>query len=149
MCVSERDLRAAQEDAEYYRNQADELRERERERADESRRQAKEDMRRRLPSNRLYHGEVTDFSDAVNCHIAACEQEITSAHPDDDDVMRKTIESCNRTMSESIAEAKRAREIYDRITAETENRIVEALNEAGLTDWARCLQNDDYSPMAI
>lgn len=149
MCVSQQALDTARGDAEYYRAEAETLRQREREREDELRRHAKEEMRRRLPSNRLYHGEVTDFSEAVTCHIAACQQEITTPYADDDDDTRRITESCNRTMRESIAEATRAQEIYDRITAETENRIVQALNEAGLNDWAQCLENDDYSPMAI
>lgn len=149
MCVSERELREAKDDAEYYRNQTEELQQRERDRADERRRQTKEDMRRRLPTNRLYHGDVTDFSEAVGCHIAACENEITSPQPDDDESMRKTIEHCNQTMSESIAQANKARQIYDQITAETEARIVEALTTAGLTEWAECLESGDYSPMAI
>jgi len=149
MCVSQRDLDTARQDAEYYRGEAEQLREREREREDERRRQAKEDMRRRLPTNRLYHGDVTDFSEAVGCHIAACQNEITSPHPGDDDDMIRTIEHCNQSMSESIAQANKARQIYDQITAETETRIVEALTSAGLTEWAECLESGDYSPMAI
>jgi hypothetical protein len=47
--------------------------------------------------------------------------------------MRRTIERCNTTMTESITRAKQARHIYDQITAETRTRISEALTNAGLT----------------
>ena len=149
MCVSPRELQTARDDADYYRTQAETLRQREHDRADQLRREAKDAMRRGQPSNRLYHGDVTDFSDAVNCHITACQHEIEIPRPDDDEDMRRTIERCNTTMTESITRAKQARHIYDQITAETRTRISEALTNAGLTDWAECLDTGDYSPMAI
>lgn len=52
-------------------------------------------------------------------------------------------------MNESIAQANKARQIYDQITAETEARIVQALTDAGLSEWAECLESGDYSAMAI
>jgi hypothetical protein len=149
MCVSQRELDTARQDVEYYRDEAEQLRDRERERQEEQRRQAQESMQRRTPSNRLFNGEVTDFADAVRCHIAACEAEMTTLRPDEGEEMRKTIESCNQTMREAITRANQARQIYDRITAETETRIVEALQAAGLTEFADCLESGDYSPMAI
>lgn len=149
MCVSQRELQTARDDADYYRTQAETLRQREHDRTDQLRREAKDAMRRGQPSNRLYHGDVTDFSDAVNCHITACQHEIEIPRPDDDEDMRRTIERCNTTMTESITRAKQARHIYDQITAETRTRIAEALKNASLTDWAECLETGDYSPMAI
>lgn len=149
MCVDLRELQTALLDADYYRSEADRLGELERRRTDQVRRTAIDEMRRRQPSNRLYNGDVTTFSDAVSCHITACEHEIETAWPDDDDDMRRTIERCNVTMRESISRANQARAIYDQITAETTKRISDALTHAGLTDWAECLETGDYSSMAI
>lgn len=116
----------------------------------EGRDRQREEMRWRAnPSNRLYNGEVNDFGEAVRCHVAACWQEITSPAPDDDEHMRSTIESCNKTMNESIAQAHRAKEIYDQITSETEQRIAEALRAEDLDEWADALTSGDYSRMAI
>ena len=149
MCVDQRALQTALLDADYYRSEAGRLRELERRRTDQVRRTGIDEMRRRQPSNRLYNGDVTTFSDAVSCQITACEQEIEPVWPDDDDVLRRTIERCNGTMRESISRANQARAIYDQIMAETTNRISDALTHAGLTDWAECLDTGDYSSMAI
>ncbi len=149
MCVDQRELKIALDDVDYYRSETDRLRELERDRTDELRRKANDEMRRRVPSNRLYNGDVTDFSDAVSCHISACEHEIETPRSDDDEEMRRTIERCNTTMKESIRRANHARAIYAQITAETKTRISEALTNAGLTDWAECLESGDYSSMAI
>jgi hypothetical protein len=149
MCVDQKELRTALEDVDYYRTEAERLRERDRDRDTQLRRKTNDEMRRRQPSNRLYNGDVTDFSDAVSCHISACEQEMQTPRPDDDDDMRRTIERCNTTMRESISRAKQAHAIYDQITAETKTRISDALTNAGLTDWAECLNSGDYSSMAI
>jgi hypothetical protein len=113
------------------------------------RREREEERRRQTPSNRLYHGDVTGFGEAVDCHIAACQQEITSPEPGDSEDLRATIERCNNTMNKSISEASRAKEIYHQITSETEARIAQALRVEGLTDWAECLESGDYSSMAI
>lgn len=149
MCVDQRELQTALLEADYYRSEAERLRELERGRTDQLRRKANDEMRRCQPSNRLHNGDVTDFSDAVSCHISACQQEIDVPRPDDDEEMRRTIEHCNTTMRESISRAKQARALYDHITAETKTRISEALTNAGLTDWAECLESGDYSSMAI
>lgn len=127
-----------------------EERERQQERERREREQQRIEARRRAsPSNRLYNGEVADFDDAVRCHVAACQQEITSPAADDDEDMRQTIENCNQTLNKSIAQAHRARAIYDQIASETEKRIAEALRSESLNDWANCLESGDYSPMAV
>ena len=149
MCIDQRELQRAREDAEYYRDQAERLRELDGNRTRQLHLKAQDEMRRRQPSNRLYNGDVTDFSEAVSCHISACEQEIEIPRSDDDEDMRKTIERCNTTMRESITRARQARTIYEQITTETNLRISEALTDAGLTEWAECLIAGDYSSMAI
>ena len=149
MCTDQRQLQTARDDAEYYRNEVERLRELERDRTHQLRLKANDERRRRQPSNRLYNGDVTDFSDAVSCHISACEHEIESPRVDDDEDMRRTIERCNTTMRESISRAKQASAIYEQITAETHIRISQALTDAGLSDWAECLVTGDYSSMAI
>lgn len=116
---------------------------------DERDRQRAEARRRANPSNRLYNGEVADFDEAVNCHVAACQQEITSPDADDSEEMRKSIEHCNQSLTESMTRARRAQSVYDQITSETEKRIAEALRAEGLDDWATCLESGDYSRMAI
>ena len=123
MCVSPRELQTARDDADYYRTEAKALRQREHDREDQLRREAKDAIQRGQPSNRLYHGDVTDFSDAVNCHISACQNEIELPRHDDDEDIRRTIERCNTTMTESITRAKQALHIHDQITAETRTRI--------------------------
>lgn len=140
----ERDDLRDQLDAERDRREREAQRER-----DERERQRAEFRRRANPSNRLYNGEVSDFGEAVRCHVAACQQEITSPDADDNEEMRRSIESCNKSMSESINQARRAQAIYDRITSETEKRIAEALRAEDLDDWATCLESGDYSRMAI
>ena len=149
MCIDQRELQAARIDAEYYRNEAERLQELDRNRTHELRRKTNDEFRRRQHSNRLYNGEVTDFSDAISCHISACEHEIETPQFDDDEDMRRTIERCNTTMRESISRAKQASAIYEQITAETNLRISQALIDLGLTDWAECLIAGDYSSMAI
>ena len=149
MCVDQRELQTARDEADYYRSEAERLGELERDRSDQLHRKANDELRRRQPSNRLYYGDVTDFSDAIACHISACQQEIETPRLDDDDDMRRTIESSNRSMRESINRAKQARHIYERITAETKSRISEELTNDDLTDWAECLESGDYSSMAI
>ena len=119
MCIDQRQLQRARDDAEYYRDEAERLQELDRNRTLQLRRKTNHETRRRQPSNRLYNGDVTDFSDAVSCHISACEHEIELPRFDDDEDMRRTIESCNTTMRESISRARQARAIYERITAET------------------------------
>lgn len=138
------------EDIRYQQELESERQYREQVRERENRQREREEARRRaMPSNRLYHGEVTDFREAVRCHVAACEQEIVSPLADDDEEMRRTVERCNKTMSESILRAQKAGETYDRITRETHARIAEALRAAGLEEWATCLESGDYSSMAI
>lgn len=127
----------------------EERRRRQRREHEEAEERRKEIQRRANPSNRLYNGEVVDFDEAVLCHVAACQREITSPAADDGEGMREAIESCNRSMGESIAQAHRAQAIYDQITSETEKRIGEALRAEGLDDWATCLESGDYSRMAI
>jgi hypothetical protein len=142
----QRELEDAQYDAERYRDEAERLRRRENERHAEQERQRKENRQRNDPSNRLYNGDVTDFREAVNCHVAACQREIT---PITDDADRELSEKCNAAMREGIANANKAREIFDRITKETDARIIDELRAAGLTEWADCLASGDYSSMAI
>ena len=149
MCIDQRQLQTARNDAEYYRNKADRLQELERNRTHQLRRKTNDEMRRRQPSNRLYNGEVTEFSDAVSCHISACEHELETPRFDDEEDMRRTIERSNTTMRESISRAKQASAIYEQITKEHDIRISQALTDAGLTDWAECLVAGDYSSMAI
>jgi len=76
MCIDQRQLQSAREDAEYYRNETEWLRELDRRRTQQVRLEANDEMRRRQPSNRLYNGDITSFSDAVSCHISACQHEI-------------------------------------------------------------------------
>ena len=143
-------IKRERDDLRYQLDQERDDRERRERQEREQRDRQREEIRRRAnPSNRLYNGEVEDFGEAVRCHVAACRQEITSPAPDDDEDMRRTIESCNKTMNESIAQAHRAKEIHDQITSETEQRIAEALRTEGLDDWATCLESGDYSRMAI
>ena len=149
MCIDQKQLQRARDDADYYRDQAERLQELDRNRTTDLRRKTNDEIRRRRPSNRLYNGDVTDFSDAISCHISACEHEIEIPRFDDDEDMRRTIESCNTTMRESISRARQAHAIYERIIAETNIRISQALTDAGLTDWAECLVAGDYSSMAI
>ena len=149
MCIDQRQLQTARDDAEYYRNEAERLKELDRNRTHQLRLKTNDDMRRRQPSNCLYNGEITDFSDAVSCYISACEHEIETPQFVDDEGMRRTIERCNTTMRESISRAKQASAIYKQITAETNIRISQALTDAGLTEWAECLVAGDYSSMAI
>ena len=149
MCIDQRELQRARTDAEYYRNETERLQELDRKHTHELRRTTNDEMRRRQPSNRLYNGEVTDFSEAVSCHISACQHEIDTPQFDDDEDMRRTIERCNTTMRESISRARQASAIYEQITAETNIRISQALIDVGLTDWAECLVAGDYSSMAI
>jgi len=149
MCIDQRQLQTARYEADYYRNEAERLQELDRNRTHQLRRKTNDEMRRRQPSNRLYNGDVTDFSDAVGCHIAACEHEIEAPRCDDDEDMRRTIERSNTTMRESISRAKQASAIYEQITKENNIQISHALTDAGLTDWAECLVAGDYSSMAI
>lgn len=143
-------IKRERDDLQFQLDREREDRERRQQREREEREQQRIEQRRRAnPSNRLYNGEVEDFGEAVRCHVAACRQEITSPAPDDDEDMRRTIESCNQTMNESIAQAHRAKEIYDQITSETESRIVEALRTEDLDAWADALASGDYSRMAI
>lgn len=143
----ERDeLKREVEEARYEAERESERRDRERQ---TQRQEREQERRRQLPSNRLYNGDVTDFEEAVQCHIAACEQEVAIPEPDDSDGLRDTITRCNQTMRESIGRAGRARAVYQRITAETEERITAALRDEGLEEWATCLESGDYSSMAI
>lgn len=143
-------VRRERDDLRHQVEQEREERERRQRREREEHEQQRLEQRRRAnPSNRLYNGEVSDFHEAVRCHVAACEQEVMSPDQDDDEEMRRTIESCNKTMGEAISRAYRANAIYDRITRETNERIAEALRTEGLDDWADALSNGDYSRMAI
>jgi hypothetical protein len=143
-------VKRERDDLRYQLDQERDDRERRQQREREERDQQRAEMRRRAnPSNRLYSGEVEDFTEATRLHAAACQQEITRPAPDDNEEMRKTIESCNRTMSESISQALRAQAIYYKITRETNERISEALRAEDLDVWAECLESGDYSRMAI
>lgn len=143
-------IKRERDDLQFQVDREREERERRQERERQEREQQREESRRRAnPSNRLYSGEIDDFEEATRLHVAACQQEITSPVADDNEEMRRAIESCNKTMGDSILQAQRAQAIYDRITSETEKRITEALRAEGLDDWATCLESGDYSRMAI
>lgn len=150
MAESYETIKRERDDLQYQLDQEREDRERRQRREREETEGRRKEIRQRAnPSNRLYSGEVGDFTEATRLHAAACQQEITSPAQDDDEEMRKTIESCNRTMSESISQALRAQAIYDKIIRETNERIAEALRAEELDAWAECLESGDYSRMAI
>src|SRR5437868_13228727 len=147
----ERKLREAQDEAEQSRRELElerDHRRRESQRQqDERERERKESRRRNDPSNRLYNGDVSDFREAVACHTACLARELSAS---DGEVFDKELnERCNQTTRERIAAANKALEIYNTITAEALNRAAVALREAGLIDWADCLEQEDYSPMAV
>lgn len=143
-------VKRERDDLQFQLDREREDRERRQQRERQEREQQRAEPRRRAnPSNRLYSGEIDDFEEAARLHVAACQQEITSPVAGDNEEMRQAIESCNKTMSESILQAQRAQVIYERITSETERRIAEALRAEGLDDWATCLESGDYSGMAI
>ena len=143
-------IKRERDDLQFQLDREREDRERRQETERREREQQRAEVRRRAnPSNRLYSGEIDDFREATWLHVAACQQEITSPVADDNEEMRRAIESCNKTMSESILRAQRAQAIYDQITSETEKRIAEALRAEALDDWATCLESGDYSRMAI
>lgn len=115
--------------------------------------QRAEARRRANPSNRLYNGDASGFEEATRLHVLACESErdceSMKPTPDDDEKERGVLAGITANLNESIEKANRARAIHNKITEETKQRIVEALNAEGLDDWANCLESGDYSSMAI
>jgi hypothetical protein len=145
----ERELEDARYEAERLRDQleAKERRDAREQREREERR--KQERRERDPSNRLYNGDVRDFHEAVECHLACCQREITQLLEGDSPELRECTVKCNDAMREGIAKANSAREIYDRIVTDAKKNAVAAMREAGLTEWADCVESGDYSSMAI
>jgi hypothetical protein len=147
--TTESELRDAKYEAERYRRDVDDLRRRESEREKERDRQRDTERRQRDPSNRLYNGDVGDFSDAIRCHIACLQREIVSENPGEEPGLRELTKRTNATMREAISSANRACNIYDAVMRDAQSRVVADLRAAGLDDWADCLESGDYSSMAV
>jgi hypothetical protein len=145
----QRELEDARYEAERLRDQLEAKERREAREQRDREEQRKRERRERDPSNRLYNGDVRDFHDAFQCHVVCCQREITPVLETDPPELRDCTVKCNDAMREGIAKANQAREIYDRIVTDAKKNAVAAMREAGLTEWADCVESGDYSSMAI
>ncbi len=149
MKTEPRELREAREDAERYQRDLEDMRRRDRQRDEERERQRKEDRRRRDPSNRLYNGDIGDFREAVQAHTACLRREIVPCSPDHVGEMRELDERCNESMRNGIKDAELAERIYcDTLRAATA-QAVKNLRDAKLDLFADCLEDGDYSRLAV
>lgn len=147
------ELEYAEDRADRLQSEIEDYRAAENRRAEQRERERKESRRDAMPSNRLYHNEVRDFDDAVQCHIAACENEMGDPQPGDSPELIEMTNRCNGHMREAIAKDQQASAIYDTVMGEGMKQLkaqtAKALRDADLSDWAECLEQDDYSAMAI
>ena len=145
----ERELEDARYEADRLRDQLERYERAERDREREREEQRKEQRRQNDPSNRLYNGDVTDFYDAVRCHISCLQREITHVLASDSEELQDCTRKCNETMREGMIAANKAREIYERVVTNARKNAAAEMRAAGLSDWADCVESGDYSRMAI
>lgn len=147
---TERRLRDAEAENDRLRWEAEDRRREENRRADEQERERVEARRRRSPSNRLYNGEISNFREAIDAHIAALRHERNSpyaAGEDEDDVKFradfdgyiKAAEELRAEYDATVGQAERA--LFTRWGRMADGSLPQVVGQCGLSG--------DYSPLAI
>jgi hypothetical protein len=149
MRTSDYDLKRLREENDDLRYQLDERRrdeDRAREQRDEERREA---LKRGHPSNRLYNGEISNFREAIDAHIAALmlerngwwvsdDEEGQKYRADFDDYI-KAAEALRDEYDATVGAAERA--LFEKWAASEERSLAQTAGQSGLSG--------DYSPLAI
>ena len=104
------------------------------------------------PSNRLYHGQVRDFTEAVSVFKAAIaferswQRTFVREYPD---MVQPGDTAPDDLLKDTELRADRALAIYAETMANAQRAAVAALRLADLTDWADALEEGSYERLAI
>lgn len=150
MRTSDQEVRYLRDEISHLRYELDERRARdEREQYEREQRQ-REERKRAHPSNRLYNGEISNFREAIETHIAALRLERNSPYVDgDDEETRKYradfdgyIAAAQALLTEydaTVGAAERA--LFERWAASPEGSLAQTVGKGALVG--------DYTGLAV